>query len=163
MVPLKCIANWPLGAEIQSLWRSLSLVSCKYKKKIVINNLLYLQVHKNTHLYSEAQYFSSWHGNGHSRLFRRINRRLFKIWIRTMTLYEYANTKIENTTIQLDKSRSKNSVQGLKSQTSPLNLDLRLWTLFLDMLLSNWIMVFSIFAFAPVESEGLPKWLNLAP
>ena len=41
--------------------------------------------------------------------------------------------------------------------------DLRPWTLFLDLLLSNWIIAFSIFAFAPVESEGSPKWLNLAP
>ena len=39
---------------------------------------------------------------------------------------------------------------------------LRLWTLFLDLLLSTLIKVFSIFAFAPVKSEGSPKLLNLA-
>ena len=39
---------------------------------------------------------------------------------------------------------------------------LRPWTPFLDPLLSNWMMVFSIVAFALVESEGSPKLLNLA-
>ena len=39
---------------------------------------------------------------------------------------------------------------------------LRPWILFLDLLLSNWMMVFLIFAFAPVESEGSPKLLTLA-
>ena len=39
---------------------------------------------------------------------------------------------------------------------------LRPWTLFLDLLLSNGMMVFVIFAFAPVENEGSPKLLTLA-
>ena len=40
---------------------------------------------------------------------------------------------------------------------------LRPWTLFLDLLLSNRMMVFSISALTPVESEGSPKLLNLGP
>ena len=50
MVPLKCIANWPLGAEIQSLWRSLSLVSCKYKKKLW-SIIYFIYKYTKTHIY----------------------------------------------------------------------------------------------------------------
>ena len=39
----------------------------------------------------------------------------------------------------------------------------RPWILSLDLLLSNWMVVFSIFAFPAVKSEGSPKWLNLYP